>query len=183
MACLTRREVRICWSRSLSLKSKKRQLSFHDSKRVPFADARTLHEPDEFTSTALTQGRLTTGTAIAPALDSVSPQTAGGQNRRERFRDSLIDQRSTISKCFGTPPVCEANHIAEQSQCSCQNNSLPSRHTHRVSVVERQRFGRNVSESRFGKDLRSLARLFQSLDCGVVELPMDVSPRRRVNSE
>lgn len=53
-----------------------------------FAIARALREPDEFPSTALTQGRFSTGdNHVASALDSVSPQAAGVQNRREKFRD------------------------------------------------------------------------------------------------
>lgn len=35
------------------------------------------------------------GQPLPPALDSVSPQTAGCQNRREKFRVSLTDQRPT----------------------------------------------------------------------------------------
>lgn len=54
---------------------------------VPFAIAWALREPDEVPSTALTQGRFTTGdNLVASALNVVSSQTAEGQNRREKFR-------------------------------------------------------------------------------------------------
>lgn len=165
VACLTRRGVRVCWLKSLSLNSKKRQRSFRCTKRVPFANAWALREPGEVASTALTQGRRTTGdNLVAPALDSVSPQTAGAQNRRERFRDLSIGPRSTISKCFGTPPVYEANHIADRLQCSCQRQSLPNRHTHLVPVAERQRLHKSVMESRLSKDLQSPADCPSELD-------------------
>ena len=76
---------------------KKRQRSSRHSKwsavrnclGTPRAWRRRLHRSHT--------GRRTTGdNLVAPALDSVSPQTAGFQNRRERFRDLSIvrDRRS-----------------------------------------------------------------------------------------
>ena len=50
--------------------------------------------------------------SLPPALDSFTPRTAEVQNRRELFRDLLIDLRSKISKCFGSPHIREAIHIS-----------------------------------------------------------------------
>ena len=76
---------------------KKRQRSSRHSKWSAFAIAWALREPGDDVSTALTRGDAQRGdNLVAPALDSVSPQTAGFQNRRERFRDLSIvrDRRS-----------------------------------------------------------------------------------------
>lgn len=57
-------------------------------KGVPFAIVVTRREPDAFTSTALTQGRLTTvNHHVASLLDTVSPLAAGIPNRAGMFSD------------------------------------------------------------------------------------------------
>ena len=131
---------------------------------MPFANAWALREPGEVISTALTQGRRTTGNKIvAPALVSLSSRRAEVQNRREWFRDPSIRWRSKILKCFGSPPVREANHKTDQSHCPYQIKTLPSRLTRQVPVVEQQRIVTTGADSWFGNDFRRLAG--RSADC------------------
>lgn len=110
--------------RSLSLNSKKRQRSSQHSKESAFAIARALRESDEVTSTALTQGRLTTGdNLVASALDSVSPQAAGVQNRREKFRDqrsrNVLEHRPSARRI--TSPI---NRSVRARTSRCQTATL-----------------------------------------------------------
>ena len=130
-------------------------------------------------------GRRTTGdNLVAPALDSISPQTVGGQNRRERFRELSIGLRSKVSKCFGTPPVCEANHIADRLQSSCRNDSLPNRHTRRVQVAEWKRLDTNVTDSRVGKEFARLVRPpSESNNSRAIMKASEAPPRRRAKLE
>lgn len=141
---------------------------------MPFANARALRESGEVASTALTQGKLTTGTAIAASTRFGLAADSGGPKPEREV------SRSTISKCFGTPPVCEANHIADQSQCSCQNELLRNRHTRRVHVAGRQHDVRSVMDSWLGKDLQSpVPRPSKDLNHFTANLPIKLPRQRR----
>ena len=154
--CLTHRGVRICWLRSLSLTQGNASAASIIQIGVPFAIAWALREPGDDVSTALTRGRRTTGdNLVAPALDSFSPQTAGVQNRREKFRDqrsrNVLEHRPTARRI--TSPI---NRSVRARTSRCRSATLTesmSPDDNATSEASRNRGSARTCSRRFS-DLR-----------------------------
>ena len=112
------------------------------------------HEVDAGSSAALTQGNPQRGTARCRQRSIRCRRRPRRSKTGERFRDHSTGLRSKVSKCFGSTRIREANHISEQTQCSCQSDLLPDRHAHEIPVANPQQVGRDATDSRPPNELR-----------------------------
>ena len=156
--CLTHRGVRICWLRSLSLIRRNASAALVIQNGVP---SQSLGHSASLATTSppLSHGETHNGGQSRCASTRFNLAADGGAPKPEREVSRSVDRaRSKVSKCFGSPPVREANHIANHSQSSCRNDSLPNHHARRTGEANRKQLGTNVTESRPGKDFEPMVR-------------------------
>ena len=130
-------------------------------------------------------GRRTTGGQSRCASTRFNLAADSGVPKPEREVSRSVDRaRSKVSKCFGSPPVREANHIANRSQSSCRNDSLPNHHARRTGEAKRKQLGTNVTESRPGKDFEPMVRHpSESTNERRIQRQSEPPPRRRAKPE